>query len=275
MKIVISALILVLTGNLSFAGSVNFYAKKEVQARYPGAFATDPSTISFHKASETEANHDRSLLLQAILKEQDLLRSLTQFNKLELEEQIETLQRLFLLECEVLKIQPPELIIDDHSISGYAYFEFDYRTGGAGKVYLNKKKLSEGKDKSEFIVLLLHETRHSAQFQLSQKTNGPLAAGFETSFKTQSELKLKGEKLSFCDFMLLLNEYEAFQFANYVYGALMNWQIAINDMGTLASQFDHRGRLRLNLLEILMQNRKDPLEFFNELEQSQYEVMYE
>lgn len=255
----------------AFAANPNFYATEELQTKYPEAFATQSATLQFHLQLNTAAKQERELLVKAIKRDKKLYQAILQFSELNLEEQVSVLHKLFILECQVLQITPPELIIDETSIPGYAFFEFSYQTGGAGKVFLNKKKLKEEKNKTEFILLLLHETRHSKQFQMSQNVHDALSRGYRASFEAQSGLKIK----SFCDFMLLLNEYEAFQFGNYVYGALIEWQTPINDMGTLASQFDQHGELRMNMIEVLQQTQMKPIELFNQLEKQQYEVMYE
>lgn len=248
----------------------DFYANKEVQDKYPGAFATQKSTIPFHKKINQS---ERSLLLNEIQKDAELTADIHNFETLTTEQQVAILRKLFKIECRIMKIIPPELIIDETSIPGWAFFEFDYKVGGAGKVFLNLKKLKQTEKKSDFIILLLHETRHSAQFQRSQVLRDSVSKGFSDSFRAQKSLKDANVKMSFCDFMLLLNEYEAFQFANFIYGALTNWNTSINDNGTLASQFDENGNLRLNILQIL-KDEHDPIEAFNHLEKEQFEVMH-
>jgi hypothetical protein len=262
MKLTLPVVVMILTMSFSCAYGRDFYAHKEIQADYPQAFATNHSNLSYLNSLERSGKRERDLLINAISHDKNLHSNLLRFNDLTTELQVKVLRELFEIECHILKITPPELVIDEHSIPGYAYFDFDYKTGGPGKVYLNQKKLTESKDKSEFIVLLLHETRHSAQFQLSSE--------YKEAFKTQQDLKSKGIKFSFCDFMLLLNEFEAFQFANYIYGSLINWPTELNDMGTLASQYDQNGKLRLNLIEVLTSHPTDAIEEFNKLEKIQY-----
>lgn len=241
MNMIWASIVCLILVSSAFAANPDFYATEEMQAKYPEAFATQPATLNFHRQLNISAKKERELLVKAIKQDKELYQALLQFSNLNLEDQVTVLKKLFVLECQILQIPAPELIIDETSIPGYAFFEFNYQTGGAGKVFLNKKKLREEKNKTEFILLLLHETRHSKQFQMSQHVHDALAKGYRASFEAQSALKIK----SFCDFMLLLNEYEAFQFANYVYGALTHWQTPINDMGTLASQFDHHGEIYL------------------------------
>lgn len=256
------------------AYGADFYATKELQEKYPRAFASHPSSLPFHQ--ELNQQNDRDDLIQDIQEDPALTNDIIHFNHLSLDRQVEVLKELFELECKNLKITAPDLIIDEHSIPGWAFFEFDFAKGGAGKVYLNKAKLESEKNPSEFIILLLHETRHSAQFQLAQKSPmSSMGMSYVAAFTAQKELKTKGIKTSFCDFMLLINEYEAFQFANYVHGALTDFQTPINDMGTLASQYDSKGRVRLDLIHVLTQTNRSPLELFNELSFTQYEVMYE
>lgn len=256
------------------AYGADFYASKELQDKYPQAFATHPTSLHFHH--ELNQLTDRQDLIQDIQDDKSLLNGIIHFNHLTLDRQVEVLRELFELECKNLKITPPELIIDEHSIPGWAFFEFDFNQGGAGKVFLNKAKLASEKNPSEFIILLLHETRHSAQFQIAQQQPASaLGSSYFAAFSAQKEMKLKGVKTSFCDFMLLINEFEAFQFANFVHGSLTHFQTPINDMGTLASQYDSNGDVRLDLIQLLTQTERSPLELFNELEATQYEVMYE
>lgn len=262
-------LILCLVSVNIFAAS-DFYANKEIQDKYPGAFATQKRTIPFHKNLKLS---ERTDIIREILKDVLLASDIRNFETLSTDQQVSVLKKLFQLECRIMKIIPPELIIDETSIPGWAFFEFDYKVGGAGKVYLNLKKLKQTDKKSDFIILLLHETRHSAQFQRSQVYQDPVSKGFANSFRAQKSLKDGNAKMSFCDFMLLLNEFEAFQFANYIYGSLTNWNTPINDNGTLASQYDENGNLRLNLLPILI-GEHDPVETFNQLEEEQFEVMH-
>lgn len=272
----IIAFALFLQMNLVWSSQDNFYARKEVQSKYPGAFASHRSAVPFHIGLKNRMQPERDLLVEKIKERPLLLSSIIHFDELPLEKQVDVLEVIFLIECEVMNITPPELIINEDSIPGHAFFEYNFQAGGAGKVYLNKKKLMTEKNKFEFIVLLLHETRHSAQFQMAQKLDeDPLTTGFREAFVAQQELKAQGHKFSFCDFMLLHNEFEAFQFANYVYGALIHWKSPINDMGTLAGQYDQSGNVRINLLSILTQTEQDPLELFNQLEFAQYKVLYE
>ena len=260
--------IILLFINVAIASDSSFYANKKLQDAYPKAFALSAGSIDFHLTLE-QANKEREQLIHEIRRTPNLLKQIQFFDHLPLDQQVIVLRQLFAIETRVLGMLRPELIIDETSIPGYAYFEFDVHSSSPGKVFLNLKKLKEEKNKSEFIVLLLHETRHSAQLQLAQRGDGALSVGYKASFIAQKRLKETNTSMSFCDFMLLLNEYEAFQFANYVYGALTNWSTPINDMGTLASQFDEHGDLRLDIIKVL-QRDEEPYKTFNELEKEQF-----
>lgn len=264
-------LFLLLVVNVAFASEASFYANKGLQDKYPNAFALSANSLDFHIQLE-QSNFERDQLAHQIKRTPNLHHQILNFDKLSLEMQVMVLRRLFAIETKVLKMNPPELIIDETSIPGYAYFEFDLQVNAPGKVYLNLKKLKETKNKSEFIVLLLHETRHSAQLQLAQRRSTALSRGYKASFAAQKELKDTNTKTSFCDFMLLLNEYEAFQFANYVHGSLIGWNTPMNDMGTLASQYDHQGELRLDIVKVL-QGHGEPYQTFNDLEKEQFDLL--
>jgi hypothetical protein len=259
----------------SVLGSVDFYANPILHKKYPDVFATSKKNLPFLTAIESDSAKERISLIDAIKKDALLLDDVLNFGRISLERQIKVLENLFMLECKILKIVPPNLTIDESSIPGAAFFKFDYDEGGAGHVYLNKKLLASNEDKVKFIILLLHETRHSAQFQRSQNSKtSPLWIGFKNSFETQKYFKEKKIQTSFCDFMLLLNEFEAFQFANYVYGYLTSWRSPVTDLGTLAGQYDESGKLRINLIELLNEQGIDHVEEFNKLEQQQYKVLF-
>ena len=51
-----------------------------------------------------------------------------------------------------------------------------------------------------------------------------------------------------------MNEYEAFQYGNYVLGKLTHWQVDMLNMGTFASQFDNQGLLKLDLIALSQQS---------------------
>lgn len=96
------------------------------------------------------------------------------------------------------------------------------------------------------LILLDNETK---------KLRDKIAKGFKASFFAQKDASL-GVR-SFCDFLTLLSEYEAFQFGNYILGKLTNWKVNLSDMGTLASQYDSHGHSKLDLSELIKNtNRK-------------------
>ena len=237
-----------------------FYATQALQSQAPNAFALQPQASAFIATARARTIEDGDKLVAAILAEPDLVTALSQWRELAIEQQIPFLRKIFALEYQTMAITPPKLVIDNHSYPNkMVYFDFDLAhlspltaesKLSSGVVYLNPDKLAQ-QDKFASLAFLIHETRHSYQFQLSQQQhadseNRQLAAGYSAAFTAQKTLKGFG----FSDFLTLLNEYEAFQYGNYVLGQLTQWQLDLTNMGTFASQFDHRGQLKIDLLAL-------------------------
>ena len=78
---------------------------------------------------------------------------------------------------------------------------------------------------------------------------------------------------SFCDFLTLNNEYEAFQFGNYVVTVLTHGQVDTLGMGTYASQYNKDLSLKIDLPSLFEEGANDVLEKFNLLEKAQYDLL--
>ncbi|MBY5992776.1 hypothetical protein [Ferrimonas balearica] len=223
-----------------------FYANPELQAQAPSAFALQAQARPFLAQAHALTRKQGEALVAAIQAEPELAEAIARWPQLSFDEQRPHLERVFALECALLGITPPELVIDPHSYPGKTvYFDFDPSRPGPGVVYLNPQKLAAMPPYAS-LAFLLHETRHSYQFQLAYAEDSVLAQGYRDAFEAQKRL----EGFSFSDFLTLLNEYEAFQFGNYVLGRLTDWQVRMINMGTYASQFDGRGTLKMDLLEL-------------------------
>ena len=130
------------------------------------------------------------------------------------------------------------------------------------------------------LMLLIHETRHSAQIQRAfdptSSMNESIAKGYRAAFHAQKELSSK--ITSFSDFLTLNNEYEAFSFGNFVVGSLTDWKADTLDMGTFASQYNADQSLKIDLVE-LFEKREcggiegSVLDEFNRLEKEQYDLL--
>ncbi|WP_323843976.1 hypothetical protein [Microbulbifer magnicolonia] len=258
------------------AAESDFYANQELQRQMPGAFALQPQARGFLKPAFAMTIRQADALVAAIEKDQALRDAIARWPELSIDEQIPHLKRIFALETAVMEIAPPKLVIDNHSYPGRTvYFDFDPQKPSTGTVYLNPDKLA-ARNKYDALAFLIHETRHSYQFQLAYADEAgdkpeqvsPIAEGYRSAFEAQKTLK----GFSFSDFLTLLNEYEAFQFANYVVGKLTDWQLEMTDMGTFASQFDREGRLKIDLIR-LSETPSDAsvLERYNRLAKAQYE----
>ena len=100
-------------------------------------------------------------------------------------------------------------------------------------------------------------------------SNELLAQGYLSAFETQTHLS----GASFSDFLTLLNEYEAFQFANQVLELLTDGQFDSVMMGTFASQFDAHGELKIDLIKLHQNGQEGSLlEKFNEHMTAQYKL---
>lgn len=229
------------------ADRAKFFAIATFQQKAPKAFVLTMEGQETLPSIEKHTIAGRTALLSHIRANPGLLNKIISFPALTPETRTATLRELFALEVEALGIEAPELVIADDAIPGPAYFDFDLAKPGPGRVILNPKELAKLASPFESVLLLMHETRHSAQLQLAQRGGSDLAEAYLAAFKAQKELK----GFSFCDFLTLQNEYEAFQFANYVFGALTNFQHDFPDMGTYASQFGKDGNLKIDLLKTL------------------------
>lgn len=258
---------------LASTESSSFFANPEIQAQAPKAFALQKEAAVFVEKMEKNTLVEREAIVQAIQSDADLKNAVTNWQELTIEEQVPYLRRVFDIEVKVLGITPPELIIKPGIINGPAYFEFDPAKPGTGKVLLNPDALKNEENKYASLSLLIHETRHSAQFQMAFPANpsSPFSMGYEAAFIAQKSLK---GKLSFCDFLTLLNEYEAFQFGNYVVGKLTNWKVDMIEMGTFASQYDGNGKLKIDLARLIKDVEQGRLfETFNGLEKVQKDLL--
>ncbi|MCL1058014.1 hypothetical protein L2729_08360 [Shewanella gelidimarina] len=240
-----------------------FYATQELQSQYPQAFALQPEAQAFVLAAQSKTVADANRLVELILADKSLVKALADWQQLSIDEQIPHLRKIFALEYRSMGIKQPTLIIDNHSYpTKMVYFDFDVshfaplpsssiNNVSRGTVYLNPEKLAT-QDKFASLAFLIHETRHSYQFQLSQQANTSandaiFAAGYRAAFNAQKSLTGFG----FSDFLTLLNEYEAFQYGNYVLGQLTHWTLDLTGMGTFASQFDQHGQLKIDLATLM------------------------
>lgn len=254
-----------------------FYAHAEIQALAPGAFATQSTAGAFHMELGPLAKAERDQLIKDISKDEDLMDKVASFESLEWIQKREVIEAIFKIETESLQIAAPELIIDNKIIKGPAYFDFDVNSPGPGRVILNPDALSKMDIPYGALLLLVHETRHSAQFQRAFKDvtdESILNVGFRNAFKAQKELK---GRLSFCDFNLLNNEYEAFQFGNYVVGAITSGKAETLQLGSFASQFQFGSESPIIDLAKMFEVEKPELilDLFNELEKDQYMKLHE
>ncbi len=241
-----------------------YFANQDLQRQAPDAFALMPEAAEFHKAMDN--SRERDALAEALRKFPELER----FDQLTWDQKEPLLRQVFDTECKVLGMTPPELVIQDDVVPGPAFYDFNLENPDPGKVFLNPKALAKIENGYAPLLLLMHETRHSAQFQRAFINNeaGPVADGFRAAYKAQRALS----GYSFVDFTTLLNEYEAFQFANGVVEQLTGGRVDTVGMGTLAGQYDESGKLKTDLKAMFHLVPHDKvLDIFNQLEKPHYE----
>lgn len=251
------------------ADPAKFFAHADVQAQSPLAFALQPAALPALKALEAAAAPQRDELVKAIRADKPLMAGIRRFGSLSWAQRLPILKQVMAIECRVMGIQAPPLVLGEGD-SRSAFFDFDPARPDTGRVILYPAALAKEENPYASLLLLVHETRHSAQFQqaFAPGATAPAALGLKAAFEAQRRL---GGKLSFCDFCTLLNEHEAFQFGNQVVGRLTDWKADTHDMGCLSSQYDGRGALRIDLVALAAQvGPANLLEAFNELEKPQW-----
>ena len=256
-----------------------YFANDKVQRLAPLAFALQIEASAFHKASKEISIKERQALVHLINSNPELKNNILGFKDLDWTKKEEVLREVFLKEVQSLNIKAPILIIDSKTIKGQAYFDFDINNPTPGTVILNPEELAKDSNALAPLLLLIHETRHSAQFQmafLNGDSHNPIAASYKAAFIAQKEHAK--EIVSFCDFLTLVNEYEAFQFGNYVVSSLFNGNADTLGMGTYAGQYHPDMTLKIDLEEIFKryesgENKRSILSIFNDLERAQYEIL--
>lgn len=256
-----------------------YFANESVQRLAPEAFALQPEASAFHKAAGKVSLHERQALIKLINKNPELKQDIISFKDLDWEKKEVVLRKVFALEVKALKIKAPTLIIDTTTIKGEAYFDFDINNPTPGKVILNPEAIAKDPNPHAALLLLVHETRHSAQFQqafMSNDVDNAIAKSYKAAFIAQKQHASK--IVSFCDFLTLTNEYEAFQFGNFVISSLLNGAVDTLGMGTYASQFDQDFVLKIDLEKLFKIHEaggstETILNTFNSLEKAQYDIL--
>jgi hypothetical protein len=247
-----------------------FFANAELQAKAPLAFSTQVAAAEAVAAIARTEAPKRDRLVAAIRADQALMAKIDRFGSLTWEQKVPVLKAVMAIECRVLGFEAPKLDFGtDPNPNRESYFDFDPAHPGVGTVILYRQGIEKDTNPYAALLLLVHEVRHAAQFQLgfAKQSASPLAQAFKASFEAQ---KAMSGKMTFCDFCSLVNEYEAFQCGNYVVGALTSWRVDTADMGCLSSQYDEHGAPRLDLPALHATHPADPVAAFNTLERPQF-----
>ena len=271
----IFAIMFLIGSYTSFANELNprYFANKDVQRLAPEAFALQPEAVEFHVQLQQSQKAEMQELLDLITDDSQLLDKIERFKNLEWSEKESVLREIFKLEVQSLKIKAPELIFSSTAIEGQAFYDFNIENPTPGKVILNPDELQKDPNPLSALMLLIHETRHSAQFQKAflGNENDVLGKFYRAAFIAQ---KKHSDKIrSFCDFLTLNNEYEAFQFGNYIVTVLTRGQVDTLGMGTYASQYNKDLSLKIDLPSLFAEGSDTVLERFNLLEKAQYDLL--
>lgn len=270
---------LLLATNTFAAGldPARFFANPVIQAQAPGAFAVQASAVPVLKGLARIAPAQRDALVNAIRADQALFEDVKSWATIGWPRQEAAIRKIMDLECTANRCAIPPLVVHgpDEIGRGPAYFEFTPDTPGTGVVHLWPRHIAEEANPYAGLLLAIHETRHSWQFQVAFAgkhgcgiTDPAVVAGFAQGFRAQKALE---RKLSFCDFCTMHHEHEAFQTGNYVVGMLTGWSVDTNDMGCHSSQFDASGVSKIDILKIAEQHGADQiLTIFNNLEKPQF-----
>lgn len=253
-----------------------YFANKDVQVLRPEAFALQPESKEFLLSIKDHSLKEQKSLVELIKSDEELSLKIKNFSSLTDSQKEDALRKVFALEVKALNIKAPKLIIASDVIKGEAYFDFDLSNPGTGTVIINLEAIKKDPNPYTALMLLIHETRHSAQLQKAfdpSLENEAEALGFKAAFHAQKEL---GSKLSsFSDFLTLNNEYEAFSFGNYVVGSLTNWTVDTLGMGTYASQYNTDESFKIDLHKLFLgveagEIKDSVLDEFNRQENAQY-----
>ncbi len=270
---------------MGFSGSVRatpldpaFFANEDFQVQFPGASVLHGDSLAFLEGSLQRTFREANTLIRSIQRRPALVRAIRDFGQLPPKARIQVLKDVFRLETRLSGYPAPALILDD-TAKRSTFFDFDPAKPDTGKVILNLAKLFADPNPYAALLFLIHETRHSYQFQVGFSVGHPVSPSdhlaYQKGFQAQREIFDTARKVSFCDFLTLNQEYEAFLFGNIVMEILTRGAVDTSGMGTLASQYLPRSGLRLHLpkLAISLGAGQDLLDAFNQAEKSQYAEM--
>jgi hypothetical protein len=275
----ISILILLLP-SMAFAGPLDprFFASREFQNQFPGAFALQAESQEFVARSLPETLRAGNVLIGAIQRIPGLASAVLRFPRMTEAERIQIMNQVFFLQTRSSGFQAPELVLDNEAPRS-AFFEFNPKAPGPGKVILNPAKLFKDANPYSALLFLIHETRHAQQFQLafgpSPGNHGPSAQAYKAAFTAQKQIFDQSTRTAYCDFLTLNNEYEAFMFGNYVMEKLTLGAVDTSEMGTWASQYTLERGLRIHLPMLALRvGAENLLNAFNRLEVIQYQEVF-
>ena len=140
-----------------------FYANSATQRLAPAAFALQPESRAAVQALLNTTLKNATALARALSADPELMLAFRNFKSLTLEQREAVLKKVFAIECQTLKILPPELVLGPDATPGSAYFDFDPNKGGTGRVLMAGafERLKDRKYKS---CLVWSHARNNACF---------------------------------------------------------------------------------------------------------------
>lgn len=273
-------LVALLSSGALFAAPIQdpkFFANEAFLKQFPGATVLHRDSLPFLQQSKRDTLYDARKLVTAIQRDLLLTQSVRKFDKLTPSDRKKVLRRVFDLEVRASGRKGPVLVLDDKAKRA-TFFEFDPKKPDSGKVILNPTQLFADPNPYAALLFLIHETRHAYQFQtafLPTRISSPTQSdAYRLGFEAQKEVFDKRLPVSFCDFLTLNQEHEAFLFGNIVMELLTHGDVDTTGMGTLASQYVPNKGLRLDLLHLAKSTRADALlDVFNHFEEAQYKEL--
>lgn len=89
-----------------------FFANANLQEKAPAAFVLQPQARDFLNNVSAESYQQADKLVEVILADSELKQALAKWPELSITQQLPYLRKIFALECEVMAVEPPTLLID-------------------------------------------------------------------------------------------------------------------------------------------------------------------
>jgi hypothetical protein len=223
---------------------------------------------SFLAALANSVEPQRLAIAQQIKADSSVTRTLSNWNAAGSSAQLAALQRVETIECGVLDISAPAIVVDNGTPPQAGLMAlYQPGTNDAGQVTLYASALSTG-DPYLALATLVHEVRHAAQYQLvlnyeagglgltaDQRT---LAAAYDTAWQAMDAWGGEGS-LSYGDYAHLAVEYDAFQTGNEVATIVSGGSYNAGGSGFIDTQYKVVGQPQLDLSTLVTKDAESVL----------------